>query len=93
MPLARFHLALQDYLQTLDKTARAKVEPYLERFGGGELSSNVGRSLSKSTQAFLQKHVDDSIWRRLVARSFARDRDRLEAVKRVHAGAWLSGFP
>ena len=44
-------------------------------------------------QAWLQGPVDALIWTELLSLAAGLERDRLEAVRRPHAGAWLSAFP
>ena len=94
MPSRGFGRALEGFLGELDATAREKVEPYMSRFRQADsLEKDSVSTLAKRTQKFLQKFLDDSIWRRLQAQAFAKDRDRLEAVRRTHAGARLAAFP
>ena len=45
-------------------------------------------------QAFFQKALDGTLWRKLAASEMRpAHRERLEGVQRPHAGSWLSCFP
>ena len=60
---------------------------------GGPLDSDALLVFTKQPQAELQKAVDEKLWQELYATAAANDRDRLDAVSRPRAGAWLSAFP
>ena len=49
--------------------------------------------MPSKAQAWLQGSVDSWIWAELHAQAAGQERDCLEAVRRPHAGAWLSAFP
>ena len=59
----------------------------------GALDQDSLLVFSKKPQAELQEAADKSLWQDLFGGSAANDRDRLEAITRLHAGAWLSAFP
>ena len=57
------------------------------------LEAQHTQTIPKKAQAWLQESVDSRIWADLVAQAGGQERDRLEATRRPHAGAWLSAFP
>ena len=59
----------------------------------GPLDSDALLVFTKKPQAELQEAVDQRLWEELYASAAGNHRDRLEAVSRPHAGAWLSAFP
>ena len=58
-----------------------------------QLDVQCTRSMPAKAQAWLQGPVDALTWTDLLSLAAGQERDRLEAVRRPHAGAWLSAFP
>ena len=57
------------------------------------LEAQHTQTIPKKAQAWLQESVDSRIWADLLAQVGGQERNRLEATRRPHAGAWLSAFP
>ena len=58
-----------------------------------QLDVQCTQTMPAKAQAWLQGPVDALTWTELLASAAGQERDRLEAVWRPHAGAWLSAFP
>ena len=59
----------------------------------GRVSEDVGQDVLKKCQKALQEPLDEKRFETLKTASAGNDRDRLEAVRRPHASAWITSFP
>ena len=65
----------------------------LGRLRSNTLSSETIADAPAKSQSNFQEIVDGNIWDALRAAAPANSRDRLDATRRKHAGAWISVFP
>ena len=90
--IPRVEEASRSYLEKVQAGASTPLASKLAVLAG-PLSQDSLQVFTSKPQAELQEALDERLWKDLFAASAAVDRDRLEAVKRPHAGAWLSAFP
>lgn len=82
------------YADSLDEERLREVKPWLEDVRDGNLKATTRETCPTRPQAFLQAPADATRWKALEAEETRRKhKDRLEAVRRNHAGAVWSVFP
>ena len=78
----------------LNNCRMRSVGSVLNALGQSPATADLRKECATRPQAFFQKAVDATIWRRLaVSETRPLHRERLEGVQRPHAGSWLSCFP
>ena len=90
----RLQSAASELLARVDEVAPDSISGALRTIGLTPLLSiQYARSMPCRAQAWLQGSVDSWSWAEMHAQASGQERDRLDAVRRPHAGAWLSAFP
>ena len=90
----RLQAAASELLTRLGTAAPDPVSGALQMIScANSLEARHMENILKRAQAWLQEAVDSRIWTKLHAQAASQERERLEACRRPHAGAWLSAFP
>ena len=86
--------AATEFLTILGVMTPDSIKGGLQTIGSTpSLDVQYAKSMPQKAQAGLQESVDSRIWNDLLAQAVGQERDRLEAIRRPHAGAWLSALP
>ena len=92
--VSKLQTAASELLVGLGDAAPDSIRRALRTIGAAPvLSLQYAQNIPNKAQAWLQQSVDAWSWGQLHARAAGQERDRLDAVHRPHAGAWLSAFP
>ena len=84
--------AAAEFLQTVQAEEREGWQTKMDILRG-PLDADSLAELGKKPQPGFQEAVDRKLRQDLLARASGNAKDRLEAVGRKHAGAWLECFP
>ena len=94
LAMSRLQSTATELLTNLGEMAPDSVKGALRTISDTpSLDVQFAQSLPRKAQSWLQESVDSRTWNDLLTQAGGQERDRLEAIRRPHAGAWLSAFP